>query len=402
MDRRPGETPAPLPRRLRRSHLGLLLAIVGAGFCLRPPVLAIAPVLEQIGEDFGKSETWLGLLTALPLFCFGVAAMVAPALMRRFGDARLLGICLGLLIISQLLRLVGGANGMLFGTLLVGLTIGIANVIVPALIKWWFPEKIAVATSFYTLALSGSAALGAGLVLPIQDLFSSGWRFPFVVFSVPALVVALYWLIFLRKDSSVGEGGMRLGRLWKNRIAWSVTGYFGFLALGAYATMAWLPVIAVDRGMTAAQGGVLLAVGMTMQILGTLGLPILIRHSRDQLRAVWLAFFAIATGLTGLFFAPLGLIWGATIMLNIGCGAALTLSLALIGLRSADRRVAGELSGMTQSFGYMISALGPLGAGAVKTATGSWGVVGIALLVTACLMLAVGLVAARRGEIALD
>lgn len=380
---------------MNRREVLLLLAIAAAGLCLRPPVIGLSPVLPAISDDFGKSETWLGVLSALPVFCFGLAALLSPAGMRLLGDARFLAWCLVVLAVSQVVRLTGGSTGMLVGTLIVGISIGGANVAVPALIKRWFPHRIAVATAWSSLTLVFGGSLAAGLILPIQDVFNADWRFPLVVFAAPAALIAIAWLYVAAKQNSVGGARRSIG-VWRSRLAWHVTIFFGIEALGAFAVMVWMPTIAIDRGMSAGQGGTLLALSMASQAVGTLTLPYLIGLGRDERPAVVIVTLISAAGMAGLVIAPLGLIWIPVVLVGLGVGSAFAVGLALIGLRSANERVAAELSGMVQSVGYVIAGLGPLGIGALRTVSGDWRVP-MAVTVVICLtMIPVGLPAARR------
>lgn len=383
---------------MRRRELILLLAIVAAGLCLRAPVIGLSSVLAQIGEDFDETETWLGILSALPLFCFGIAALVSPAAMRRFGDARFLAWCLVVLVAAQVVRLAGGSSGLLGGTLIVGLTIGGANVALPALIKRWFPERIAVATSLCSLSLVIGGSVAAGVALPIQEYFGASWRAPLLVFAVPTGLVAVAWLFIGRSESGV-IATVRSGQLWSNRLAWNVTLFLGLQAFCAYAIVSWLPTIAIDRGMAAAEGGALLAVAMAAQAVGTLTLPGLIGRSRDERPAVVVTAAVSAIGFIGLIISPLSLIWVPVVIIGLGTGASFALALALISLRSHNERVAGELSGMAQSVGYIIGGFGPLGIGALRTASGDWVLPIIVVLFFCILMVPVGLRAARNRHV---
>jgi CP family cyanate transporter-like MFS transporter len=384
-----------------RSRAFLLAAVVATGLCLRPPITGVSPLLDQIGDDLDLSAAWLGALTTLPVLCFGLAALATPRWMRRFGAARVLAACLCLLAVAEATRVLGDVFPLFAGTLAVGVAIGIANTALPALIKRWFPDRIPFATSIYTLSLVGGAAIAAGIVIPLQDALGSGWETPLALLTVPVVGTAAVW-IWISRTVPDGRDEVGAGTLWRDRLAWNVTGFMGLQALVAYAIMVWLPTIAIDRGLSASEGGALLALAMTVQGAGALCTPLLIRNTRDQQPALILTILLTSTGVIGVVFAPIELVWLSTVVLSTGQGVSFALAITLIGLRSADPYAAGELSGMTQSVGYVIAALGPFAFGALHTLSGGWTVPALSLLVCCAAMLAVGLPAARSGFVAVS
>ena len=73
----------------------------------------------------------------------------------------------------------------------------------------------------------------------------------------------------------------------------------------------------------------------------------------------------------GLLLAPAEGAWLWAAFLGTGCGV-FPLVLTLIGLRSRTPDGTAALSGFTQSAGYAIAALGPVGIAALHDATGGW------------------------------
>ena len=58
--------------------------------------------------------------------------------------------------------------------------------------------------------------------------------------------------------------------------------------------------------------------------------------------------------------------------MSIGMGGSISLSIAFISLRSPNSSRASELSGMSQSAGYLFAALGPIVTGFIFDIKSSW------------------------------
>lgn len=76
-------------------------------------------------------------------------------------------------------------------------------------------------------------------------------------------------------------------------------------------------------------------------------------------------------------------------------GSSISLALALIGLRSENAQQAAALSGMSQSFGYLLAAVGPIFVGYLFDQTHSWTMPIVLLIAALIVMGAAGLGAGR-------
>src|SRR5919206_1675365 len=90
--------------RAPRTGWWLAAGIVLIAANLRPAVVGVSPLLAQIQVSEGLSATAAGVLTALPLLCFGLLAPAAPRLARRVGIERALLLALVLLCVGFAVR----------------------------------------------------------------------------------------------------------------------------------------------------------------------------------------------------------------------------------------------------------------------------------------------------------
>ncbi|MFI0469449.1 CynX/NimT family MFS transporter [Saccharopolyspora sp. 5N102] len=376
-----------------------LVLVVLVALALRPPFTAVAPLLEQIQQDLGVSNTFGGVLTTLPVVCLGVFAFVAPKLRQRFGDEKVLVGCLIVLLIGNSLRALGSIWTLLAGTVVVGAGIAVANVALPGLIKRDFPHKVPVITAVYTMCLTLGGAIAASVVVPLGAALSSAWRAPLGLLAVPVLLALVISLFALRRSSGAPPQPSSGGRLWRNPLAWQVTVFMGVQSAMAYVTFGWLPTMLQSRGMSAGLAGLALGIQAAVQAVGSMSVPVLCHRLRDQrLIAVVLAVL-LMLGFTGILVGPTAGLWPSVVVLGLAQGAAFGLALTLFGLRSPDSDTTTALSGMAQGGGYLIAATGPLLIGLLHDVTGGWIAPLVLLLGCSTIWLCTGLLAGRPVQV---
>ncbi|WP_228717352.1 CynX/NimT family MFS transporter [Allosaccharopolyspora coralli] len=380
-----------VPRRLIGSVV--LLALVA--LTLRPPITAIAPVLDRIQADLGLSTTLAGLLTTLPVICLGVFAFVAPGLRQRWGDERVLLGCLVVLFVGNAARAFGGAGALFGGTVVVGAGIAVANVALPGLIKRDFPQHVPAMTALYTMCLTLGGAVAASAVVPLAVGLGS-WQFSIGLIAIPVLVALAVALVVVRRVSAGPPAPVAAHGLWRNPLAWQVTVFMGMQSLMAYVVFGWLPVILQGRGFSPETAGFMLGIQAAIQAAGSLTVPLLCRRSRDQRGIAVGLTLLVAAGFTGIVLgtAP-GVVWVATVVLGVAQGASFGLALTLFGLRSPDSDTTAALSGTAQGAGYLLAAVGPFAVGVTHELAGNWTVPLVFVLGCCAAMGVAGLMAGR-------
>ncbi len=372
-------------------------AVILTAVNLRTPVGSVPPVVDEIVDDVGLSAAAAGLLTTLPVLCFGLFAPASPLLARRLGAERVLLVALVPILVGLLVRSAPSTAALFAGTLLAGAGIAVGNVIVPAVLKGRFATSVGPLTGIYSAALGGGAALGAGLTVPIQSALGVDWRGALAFWAMPAALTIAVVLVALVRDRATttarGEPGAALSLLGDG-LAWQVTLFMGLQSLLFYAALAWLPSILRDEGYSAETAGGLLALYALGGVPASLLSPVLATRLRTQSSLTTIVAGGMAAGLTGLLVAPsAAVVWIAVLALSQG--AALGIALTIIILRAPDPRRAAELSGMAQTIGYGLAAAGPLVFGLLHDASGGWELPLAVLLALTVPLVAVGLGAGR-------
>ncbi|MFF2567680.1 CynX/NimT family MFS transporter [Streptomyces sp. NPDC058084] len=389
-------------RRTLLAHPVLLLVgIVLASLNMRAALASVSPLVGELSESYGLSSAASSLVTSVPVLFLGLGALVAPWLGRRLGAERVLFGALLLLGVGILVRVLPSAAALYCGGVLVGTAIALLNVLMPGLIKRDFPDRAASMTSVYTGAMIAGATLVAASSVPLERALG-GWQASLGSWSLLAAVAALAWLPQVliargRRGREVPAAGPAepARSVWRSALAWQVTLFMGLQSLWTYVLIAWMPTIFTDEGMSRSEAGVVFAFNNLLQVVGAFAVPLLAGRMRSQRPLIVLVTSLVAAGYAGLMSAPVQGAWLWAALLGVGQGGAVGLALTLIVLRSGDAVTASRLSGMAQTVGYLMAAAGPLAAGALHQATGSWTPPILAVLGVCAAALAVGLLAAR-------
>ncbi|MET9590483.1 MFS transporter [Streptomyces sp. NPDC006516] len=370
--------PAPSPWVLRTVILGLVLAALN----LRPAITSLGPLLEEVRDGLHMSGSVAGVLTSVPPLCFALFGFTAPRLARRFGAGAV--VCAGMVAIAVGLLLrpfVGGTAGFLAASALALMGIAVSNVLMPVIVKRWFPDRVGTMTGLYSMALALGTALAAALTVPLTDALGGNWRTGLVVWAALAAVAVLPWLPLVR-DRGRGPGSGQPAeqapqhapapRITRSRTSWALACFFGLQATAAYITMQWMPQIFRDAGVSAGTAGVLLAVTMAMGVPLAFVIPRVAARLKNQGPIALVLGGCGLIGYAGLYMAPAGGAWLWALLLGIA-NCAFPLALTMIGMRARTGAGVVRLSAFAQSTGYLIAAPGPLLVGVLYQHSGGWG-----------------------------
>jgi CP family cyanate transporter-like MFS transporter len=397
------------PRRTREITL-LVVAVAAAGLNLRTAITSLPPLFPDLQTRLHLSSATLSLLAATPVICFGVVSAFTAWLNRRYGEEVILQLALVLLTAGLLLR--GVAPGaMLFpGTVLAASAIAVLNVLLSSMAKRRWPERAGLLVGIYLTTLSAGAILSSLLSVPLYRSSGGSVRLALGVWALPAALAVLLWLPQLRYRTAgpapgtadgaaagaAGTAPTRAGvKVYRYALAWQVTAFMGLQSLLYYAALSWLPTIFQDRGASAVTAGNLLALMGAGNLATSLIVPVLAHRSPSQRALVVPSLLGTAAGLAGSLWAPLGSAPFWVLVLGVSQGSCLGLAIFFMMARAPDADVAASLSAFAQSVGYLAASAGPLEVGLLHSATGSWNIPVVLLLVLCAAELATGLMAGR-------
>lgn len=345
-----------------RTFIVLMILV---GLNLRPALSSLAPLLPRIEGEGLLSVLTLSLLTTLPVLCLGVFAPFAPWLARRLGLERSLAWALLVLSLGLALRGLASAPMLFIGTLLIGAAIGVLGTLLPALVKRELADSADLMTGVYTMALCLGGAMGAGLSIPLANALDS-WSVSLMSWASLALIALIAWCWIMpqpRPDQQVQSSQGHARALLRTPLAWHVMLFMGSQSSLAYIVFGWLPTLLVKQGYSDSEAGWLMGASIMTQLFSAIAAPWLARMSKDQRPAIVFLLALTAAGLVMLLLGSSAWRWLGAVLLGLGQGGSFSLALTLIVLRSANAKIAAELSALVQGGGYTLAAMGPLAVG---------------------------------------
>lgn len=401
-------SPFPAGRAITSGRAGAILlgGVILVALNLRAAVTSLGALLAEVTDGLGMSATLAGVATMLPTLSFAGFGIATPWVARRFPPARILVVAMLVLAAGQAVRATTGSPAVFLVCTAVALSgIAVANVLLPALVRHTFPNRIGLVTGVYTMSLVFGTSTAAAATVPIAQ-FAGSWRVGLGAWAVLAAVAALPWLpAALRSHAARGPSPRphspapaRRVRPARTTLGWAMATYFGTQALTAYAIMGWLAQLFRDAGFAPTHAGLLLGMVIAAGVPAALAISTLAGRVPD-LRFVVLGLSAGSiVAYAGLAVAPSSLVLLWALLLAVG-QAAFPFALTMIGLRARTPDGTVALSAFTQGAGYLIAGLGPLLMGVFYELTGGWTVpLGFLILVVAVQTVA-GLAIARHRDI---
>jgi CP family cyanate transporter-like MFS transporter len=249
----------------------------------------------------------------------------------------------------------------------------VVNVLLPVIVKQWFPTQVGTMTGLYSVALNVGATTAAAATVPITHAFGNDWRLGLACWAVVAALALPSWLPLVRDRTDEGDPAPQADavRMSRSPVAWALAVYFGMQSTSAYVIIGWLPQIYRDAGISAEEAGVLFAVTSFLGVPLSFALSAVAGRLRSQSGiAAGLGVFGIA-GYAGLWWSPAAAPWLWAVLLGI-VNAAFPLVLTMIALRGRTPATVVRLSAFAQSIGYILAIPGPILVGYLHDRSGGW------------------------------
>lgn len=373
----------PNPATLPRGFAPLLvIAMILAAVNLRPAVTSLGALLDPVIEGLEMNGFIAGVLTGVPPLCFALLGPLAPRLAARRGPELVVIGAMAAITLGIVLRSLAPVTGMFLAFTALALAgIAVGNILMPVLVKRWFPHKIGLVTGTYTTAVALGATSVAGVAVPVNEVLGANWRTGLGVWALPAAIALIVWVVVFtglrnqisrhQQPADPTQAPPPLGPMRSNSTAWWVAIFFGSQSAAAYIFMGWIPKIFNAYGVDPGYAGALLAVILGVGVPLSFVMPALAARFTNQGPLAWVTGLCGIAAVIGLLTAPAqgALLWA--ILLGIS-GTNFPLALTMIGLKAHTAAGVSKLSTFAQSVGYLLAIPGPFAVGALQEVTGSW------------------------------
>ena len=379
----------------------IFLGIIFVSFNLRAPITSIGPVIDLIQVQYHLNSSMAGFITTLPLLAFAIFSPFVAKINHKIGHGLTMFTGLLLIIIGELVRSYTNVYGLFIGTVSIGIGIAIGNVLIPSIIKHKFKKNVGSVISIYITSMCIFAALGSGLSIPLTEIF--GWNTSLAIWVILALIALLVWFPQLKKSANYNNSDdlelekiMQSKSIWKSSLAWWVTLYMGTQSLLFYTLIAWIPSILMFKNFDSHFSGMMLLLFQLVGLPATLLVPVIANKIKHQKLIATIISLLYLIGVVILLFAQSTFaVILSMIFIGLGMGGAISLAIGFISLRTPHAKKAAELSGMSQSAGYLFAAVGPILIGFIFDVTKSWTNALLVLIALILLLILFGLKAGR-------
>ncbi|WP_085993172.1 CynX/NimT family MFS transporter [Oceanobacillus senegalensis] len=379
----------------------LIIGVLLFASTLRAPITAVGSLVPVIRDSLGISNAVVGIITTLPLLAFAFVSPIAPKIANRLGMEKTIYLSMMVLTIGMIVRSVTGIGTLFIGTAMIGIAISFGNVLLPGFVKMSFPLKIGLMTGLYGVFMNIFGALASGLSVPISNIGNLGWQGALLVWAILIIVALCFWYPQLKQPIELPkiEQNRRKTSMWTSFTAWQVTFFMGLQSLMFYTMMTWLPEILQTNEYSSSEAGWMLSLMQFSLIPLTFIMPIIADKMKNQKLLGALTGVIFICGVVGLLSNHPGLTTLSVMLIGAGCGSGFSLSMIFFSLRTKDGYQASELSGMAQSFGYLLASLGPVVFGGLHDYTNSWIPPLLMLLLVSLIVLIAGFLAGRSNII---
>ena len=376
------------------NNIVLIVAIIAFACGLRAPITGVGSLVGMITQELGLSATFTGMLTTIPLIMFGIFSVFVGKMANTIGAGKVTVIGLALIIGGIIMRSYMGAGGLFLGTMVIGIGITVGNVLVPAIIKSEFPNKIGLLTAAYTTVMSVFAGISGGVSVPIAQKY--GWENSLSIWIVLIAIPLIIWLPNIRLKLKAGSQNGN-SSIVKNMMTWWISFYMGVQSLLFYGFIAWFASIVQSYGIDDKTAGYYNSIFILLGIPGAILVPMVMGPKRNH---------SIVGAFTGILYliGLIALLFGsnqvALLITVISCGfcsgACISFSMALFGLHTRNAADTSKLSGFAQSIGYFIAATGPILMGKLYDITSSWIMPIVLLIIASAILTVLGILVGRK------
>ena len=351
----------------KSSSILIILGVIFLSLILRTPITSVGAILGPLKSILDINNTVAGFITTIPLIAFAIFSPMVAKISNKVGLEKTL--LLAAIIISIGLGLRFHINTYIFfiTTFIIGVGITIGNVLLPGLVKKYYPEKLGLMTGFYAVIMNIGAAVAAGISYPILSSNIGGEKFSTglaVNIWIIIAVINIFVYTAMSKNSSVSEikdEHEKVHGYFKYSKMWTIMLSMGLQSALFYCSVSWFAEIMISKDFSPETAGLLLSISQFAQFPSTFIVPILADKVHNKLIIPVVITIGYLVSLVGMLYTSGNFVLMLTfiIIFALAGGGSFSYVMYLFSVKSRNESEAADISGLAQSGGYLLAAIFP-------------------------------------------
>lgn len=351
----------------KSSSILIILGVIFLSLILRTPITSVGAILGPLKSILDINNTVAGFITTIPLIAFAIFSPMVAKISNKVGLEKTL--LLAAIIISIGLGLRFHINTYVFfiTTFIIGVGITIGNVLLPGLVKKYYPEKLGLMTGFYAVIMNIGAAVAAGISYPILSSNIGGEKFSTglaVNIWIIIAVINIFVYTAMSKNSNVNEvkdNHKKVHGYFKYTKMWTIMLSMGLQSALFYCSVSWFAEIMISKDFSPETAGLLLSISQFAQFPSTFIVPILADKVHNKLIIPVVITIGYLVSLVGMLYTSGNFVLMLTfiIIFALAGGGSFSYVMYLFSVKSRNESEAADISGLAQSGGYLLAAIFP-------------------------------------------
>ena len=390
----------------KSNSILIILGVIFLSLILRTPITSVGAILGPLKSILDINNTVAGFITTIPLIAFAIFSPMVAKLSNKAGLEKTLLLAVVTISIGLALRFYINTYVFFLTTFIIGVGITVGNVLLPGLVKKYYPEKLGLMTGFYAVVMNVGAAVAAGISYPILSTNIGGEKFSTGLAVNIWIVIAVINIIIYaamsknNNASEVKDEHEKVHGYFKYSKMWTIMLSMGLQSALFYCSVSWFAEIMISKDFTPETAGLLLSISQFAQFPSTFIVPILADKIHNKLIIPVVITIGYLVSLVGMLYTSGNFVLMLTfiIIFALAGGGSFSYVMYLFSVKSRNESEAADISGLAQSGGYLLAAVFPPLLGYIRDIS-DWNKALYVLILTAAVLLVTLVHCSSKGNI---
>ena len=390
----------------KSNSILIILGVIFLSLILRTPITSVGAIVGPLKSILDINNTVAGFITTIPLIAFAIFSPMVAKLSNKAGLEKTLLLAAVIISIGLGLRFYINTYVFFITTFIIGVGITIGNVLLPGLVKKYYPKKLGLMTGFYAVVMNVGAAVAAGISYPILSSNIGGEKFSTglaVNIWIIIAIINIFVYTAMSKNSSVSEikdEHEKVHGYFKYSKMWTIMLSMGLQSALFYCSVSWFAEIMISKDFSPETAGLLLSISQFAQFPSTFIVPILADKVHNKLIIPVVITIGYLVSLVGMLYTSGNFVLMLTfiIIFALAGGGSFSYVMYLFSVKSRNEREAADISGLAQSGGYLLAAVFPPLLGYIRDIS-DWNKALYVLILTAAVLLVTLVHCSSKGNI---